>query len=375
MKEGWAKVQLVEVLKFKSGKHLSAKFMNSKGIIPVVGGNGIAGYHNKANLTGENVIIGRVGANCGNVHYFKEELWLTDNAFKVIDESSLFDFKFLSFLLMSKRLNQFARSSAQPVISNSALKGVTISFPTDKSEQAQIVALLDKAFAEIDRAKTHLEQNIRNAEELFQSRLNELFHQQGPDWEEKKLGEVCKIESKLVNPTDADQLNKLHVGGGNIQSGTGRIIGLKTAKEEGLTSAKYSFSSENVVLYNKIRPYLKKVALPDFNGLCSADMYPLTVNPFYIDREYLYFLLISESFTRYAEAGSDRAGIPKVNRKHLFAYNFLLPNLKQQKKAVEILNVTLHQTNNIISNYQTQNQSLEELKQSLLERAFAGELS
>jgi type I restriction enzyme S subunit len=64
-----------------------------------------------------------------------------------------------------------------------------------------------------------------------------------------------------------------HVGAGNMITGSDELVGVMTAREEKLISGKYFFD-ETMVLYSKIRPYLRKAARPDFSGLCSADVYP-----------------------------------------------------------------------------------------------------
>lgn len=109
-----------------------------------------------------------------------------------------------------------------------------------------------------------------------------------------------------------------------------------TAEEEGLKSGKFLFD-ERMVLYSKIRPYLRKVARPDFSGLCSADVYPLRPASGRLDRDFLSHLLMTPEFTDYAVLGSARAGMPKVNREHLFAFEFLLPPLAEQQRIVAIL--------------------------------------
>src|SRR5690606_38942364 len=117
--EGWEEQLFENCFKLKSGVNLTAKNM-TEGEYPVFGGNGIAGYHNEYNLSGSNVIIGRVGALCGNVRHINENIWLTDNAFKVVDFKFDFDHSFLTYLLNHKDLRSYARQAAQPVISNSS---------------------------------------------------------------------------------------------------------------------------------------------------------------------------------------------------------------------------------------------------------------
>jgi type I restriction enzyme S subunit len=150
-------------------------------------------------------------------------------------------------------------------------------------------------------------------------------------WQSRLLGEVCEISSALVDPRGDEYLDMMHVGGANIESQTGELIELKTAREEGLISGKFVFD-DTAVLYSKIRPYLMKVARPNFRGLCSADIYPLSVKPDQLDRDYLFYVLLSSKFTDFANAGSARAAMPKVNRDHLFAFPVFLPPVPEQQR-------------------------------------------
>ena len=77
---GWAVTRLGEVVRVSSGNYLPAKTM-VKGEVPVFGGNGITGFHDTVNVEKPTVVIGRVGALCGNVHLTPPKAWVTDNAF------------------------------------------------------------------------------------------------------------------------------------------------------------------------------------------------------------------------------------------------------------------------------------------------------
>jgi len=149
--------------------------MIENGKFPVYGGNGIAGMYDKFNLSNSNIIIGRVGALCGNVRHIKEKIWLTDNAFKITDWKYDFDHAFLAYLLNFKNLRSYARQAAQPVISNSSLENVLLQFPKLKAEQKSIVTKLDALSKETKKLETIYKQKLANLEELKKSVLKKAF--------------------------------------------------------------------------------------------------------------------------------------------------------------------------------------------------------
>jgi len=240
-------------------------------------------------------------------------------------------------------------------------------------EQQRIVGILDDAIDGIATVKANAEKNLKNARALFESHLQSVFTQRGEGWVEKKLGDICAITSTLVDPRKDEFIDLTHVGAGNIKPQTGVFVELKTAREEDLISGKFLFD-ESMVLYSKIRPYLMKVARPRFNGLCSADMYPLAPLPNEITRDYLFHLLLSNHFTDYAIQGSARAGMPKVNREHLFEFRVWLPAVKKQKELASKLDALHEETQHLEFIYQQKLAALDELKKSLLHQAFSGEL-
>lgn len=268
-------------------------------------------------------------------------------------------------------------------ISRKNLENIKIPVPP-LSEQKRIVKFLDEEFSKIDTLKTNAETNLKNAKELFettlekelnpQSRHSERSEESSADlpsgWGWKTLGDVCEILSDLINPTEEKYLNMYHIGGANIESETGRIIDLKTSEEEGLTSGKFFFD-DSVVLYNKIRPYLKKVARPNFAGICSADMYPLSPKNGML-KDFLYYILIASDFTDYAIKHSDRAGMPKLNRKALFVYEFPLPPLSVQKEIVVRLDKLSENVKRLEANYKQIIANCDELKKTTLKQTFQG---
>lgn len=272
-------------------------------------------------------------------------------------------------------LDQIAKSKggvAQQNLSLAQVRNFKIPVPP-LAEQQRIVGVLDEAFAGLATAQAHAEKNLQNARAIFESHLESVFTSRSGQGDERCLGDVCDITSTLVDPQKSEFLDLTHVGAGNIVSQTGVLIDLKTAREEMLISGKFLFD-ETMVLYSKIRPYLMKVALPTFRGLCSADIYPLAPNPSALARDYLYFLLLSRGFTEYAIRGSARAGMPKVNREHLFQFTFWLPDLATQKSKAARLGELITETQRLETLYQRKLAALAELKKSLLHQAFTGAL-
>lgn len=187
MKQGWEEQYFENCFKLKSGDNLTSKNMSENGNYPVFGGNGIAGYHNEFNLSGSNVIIGRVGALCGNVRHLTENIWLTDNAFRIVGFKFDFDHSFLTYLLNYKDLRSYARQAAQPVISNSSLKDVVLQFPKSLTEQQRIVAILDEAFAAIDKAKANASKTSRMPKSFLKATCRECLIEMGMDGKRKDL--------------------------------------------------------------------------------------------------------------------------------------------------------------------------------------------
>lgn len=306
----------------------------------------------------------------GDRFYFKDAsvLWLNKDA----EVSSEFINLWLKSPLFFDQLDK-GNGATVDTLTIKRLKGVLVDLPP-LPEQKRIVAILDEAFAGIDAAVANTEKNIANGRELFESYLNGVFTRKGEGWVEKTLGEVCRINSKLVDPREPEFIDLPHLGAGNMVSRTGELIEIQTAREEGLISGKFLFD-EKMVLYSKIRPYLMKACMPDFKGLCSADVYPLSSIDGNIDRSYLFHLLMSQHFTDYAIVGSGRAGMPKVNRDHLFKYSVSLPDIAEQRQFAAKFDDLFAETNRLETIYQQKLAALAELKQTLLQKAFAGELT
>ena len=145
-----------------------------------------------------------------------------------------------------------------------------------------------------------------------------------------RLGDVAWIRASIVDPTHQHLRELPHVNAENIVPLTGELLRVQSAAKDGMESGKYQFDAGDV-LYSKLRPYLRKAAIPEFAGLCSADMYPLKTDRSRLLPSYLRLLLVSDQFNLYAGEASARSRMPKLNRDQLFAYELFLPALDRQR--------------------------------------------
>ena len=138
--KNWSSRPLQQLVKWKSGEFLPAKAMQSTGTHAVYGGNGITGYHDSFMFDKPVIVLGRVGAYCGAVHYTKPKSWVTDNALYAAEKSSDLIDGFLVSALHQANLNQYSNSSGQPLISGQRISNVPILVPPLALQQRYCVA-------------------------------------------------------------------------------------------------------------------------------------------------------------------------------------------------------------------------------------------
>lgn len=169
------KKTIQEIFKIKSWNFLPKSNMKESGEYHVYGGNWINGKHDQYNLDWENIIIGRVWALCGNVRLVVWKFWLTDNAFYIseylIDNINK---SYLKNILEFLKLWETANKAAQPVISYKSISSILIPLPTLPRQQ-EIVAHLDRVFAETALLQQVYYTQISDLEKLKQSLLQDAF--------------------------------------------------------------------------------------------------------------------------------------------------------------------------------------------------------
>lgn len=237
---------------------------------------------------------------------------------------------FLAFILNTKDFWKYAIANADGSMSKRInvknLLKYTFNLPPidDQKRIAELFWAADNTI----RKKENIISDLYQLKEIV---TNELIAELTLGTDEVYLGDLIEYANGQVDPRE-EPYNKMPlVAPNHIESNTGKLLNIETAEEQHAISGKYFFRKGNII-YSKIRPALNKVIIVDFDGLCSADMYPITPKDDRLSVQFLYYLLTSRLFVDYATMESVRTSIPKLNRAAMskFRFSYLQPIMQSE---------------------------------------------
>lgn len=171
--EHWEIKKLKYILRVKSGDGIKSEEIDFEGTYPVYGGNGIMGYTENYNSDRLDIIIGRVGAKCGNVRLVNGKKWISDNAL-VADLFEGYVYKLISILLESINLNSLANQNAQPLITGTLVRDKIVAIPSNIKEQDEIVQYIEIEAKRIDGTISKIEKEIELLQEYRTALISEV---------------------------------------------------------------------------------------------------------------------------------------------------------------------------------------------------------
>ena len=262
---------------------------------------------------------------------FKDEIY-NEYAFRVFD-ASLEKINYSGF-----------QGSGIKHLDKKFIKDLTFAIPP-LPEQKKILSILTS----VDEVIENTQKQIDKLQDLKKATMKELLtkgigHTEFKDselgripksWEFKALNEIVSIPNGQVDPKIEPYASMPHIGSGNIISWTCQIKDVQTAYQSGQISGKYLFNV-NHILYSKVRPNLAKVCMPQCDGVCSADIYPLLPKK-QISDKFIFQYLLTEQFTKTATEVSERTGMPKINRQDLSVIKLPVPPFKEQLEIAKII--------------------------------------
>lgn len=260
-------------------------------------------------------------------------------------------------------------------INKTQIESIPIPLPPLPKQQ-RIVSILDQAFAAIARAKANAEQNLKNARELFESYLQGVFERKGDGWEEKKLGEVL-VKTENTDPTKNPEAEFTYLDVSSVNKDTKEIENPTIMLGKDAPSRAKKLIRSGDVIFATVRPTHSRVALipEEFDEqVCSTGYFVLRTKESVINKLVFYFLL-TNSFNSKMEKLQRGASYPAVTDNDVKNILFRFPKSKEdQKFIVRQLDALRTETQKLEALYQKKIDNLEELKKSILQKAFAGEL-
>jgi len=358
MKQGWEYGILEDAVNKGSSNISLKKIKGDEGDYPVFGAKGFVQNVSFYQQESEYLGIIKDGAGIGRVSRHPEKSSIIATMQYILPKKG-FDIQFINYFLNYIDFEKYRTGSTIPHIYYKDYKSEP--FPlVNIDEQKRIVVKLDECFEAIDKARANVEKNLNNAKELFQSQLNQIFSQKGDGWVEKKLGEVCEnLDSRRIPITKNKRISGdiPYYGASGIVDYVADFIfneDLLLVSEDGanLLARTYpiAFSVSGKTWVNNHAHALK------FDNIGS--------------QKFIEYYLNSIKLDDYVSGMAQ----PKLNQKMLNAIIVPYPEIKTQEKIVSNFDDLKSQTQSLESNYQQELDALDELKKSILQKAFNGEL-
>ena len=351
-----------------------------EGGVPYYGASGIVDYVKDFIFDEDLLLVSEDGANLLARTYpiafsVTGKTWVNNHAHALKFNEPVTQ-KFVEYYLNSISLKDFISGMAQPKLNQKSLNSIPVSIPAI-SEQKRIVALLDTVFADLEQTRSKTEQNLKNARELFDSYLQQVFSQKGEGWIDKTLGEAVVVERgssprpiKKYQTDSTDGVNWIKIGD------TKGITKYITSTKEKITKEGAEKSRRvdagDFILSNSMsfgKPYIMGIS-----GYIHDGWFVFRL-PDYIDTEFFYYLLSSPFVQKQFQTLSSGAIVKNISGDLVKKASLPIPPLSVQKTIASKLDETSKEIEKLESIYTKKLNSMDELKKSILQKAFSGELT
>jgi type I restriction enzyme, S subunit len=340
------------------------------------------------------ILMASSGATFGKTAWVRKQdlpLMMNTSVIRLHNNSNDLDLKFLWYFLKSEfflgQIKIMITGSAQPNFGPTHLKKSKILLPSTPT-QKQIVTKLDHILGELEVKKKEIlsliEQNKERIDFFEKNWMSYVIdreiekHPQRNEWVETSLGETFDDFNQRWLPSTKNEIVN-YIGLENIESNTGNLVNFTPTESLKIKSSKNIFT-KNEVLYGKLRPYLNKVHLPEFDGICSTDILSLTPKS-NIDRQFLAYFLRSQLVLSHVNKSVHGTKMPRTKIQVLQEFLIQLPDLPIQKQIIQNLKSAEEkfqsqkkQFENIKNNYESKIKYINHIQSSVLDSAFSGKL-
>jgi type I restriction enzyme, S subunit len=291
--------------------------------------------------------------------------------------------RFLFYFLFTKHfmgaMEQLQKGASYPAVNDSEVSCQTISIPP-LSEQKRIVSIVDEAFEAIDIAIDNTKQNLTNARELFESYLNAIFTQKGDGWEEKKLEDVCesiidcinKTASVIEEPSPFKMIRTTNVRNGCVNIDSVRYVTEETYRQ---WTRRQTPKKGDVLLTREAPMGEVGMILTDDRVFLGQRIVSYRTDSNKLDNNFLLYALQSSDLQNQIKAFASGSTVQHMRVPDTKILRISIPSLLTQRQVVQKINCLRTQSQRLEAIYRQKLTALNELKQSILHKAFTGELT
>ncbi|MEM3402629.1 MAG: restriction endonuclease subunit S [Nitrososphaerota archaeon] len=376
----WEVVRLDDIISLEYGKGLSERERIS-GRYPVVGSNGIVGYHGQALVKGPGIVVGRKGT-IGAVTWLNSDFWPIDTTYYVKLKKEQINWKWLFFALIKLNLPKLRLSDVVPGLKRELAYSLKLPLPRF-SEQCKIAEVLSTVDEAIRRTGEVIAKTERLKKGLMQTLLTRgIGHKEFKDteigripkeWEVVKLKDVVEVNKESKDPArEMPNETFIYVDIDSVEEATGKIRNPKRILGKEAPSRARRVIHENDVIMSTVRPYLKAFAVIPReldNQICSTGFAVLScrndILPYF-----LLNILFSDRVINQCNRMMVGGQYPALNQSQVSEIKIPLPPIYEQQKIAEIL-LTIDKKLEIERNEKAK---LERIKQGLMDLLLTGKI-
>lgn len=372
---GWIEKKLGEVCTLQRGFDLPTRD-REKGDYPLISSSGCTDNQAEAKVSAPGVVTGRSGS-IGAVFFIEKDFWPLNTTLYVKDFHGN-DPRFVFHLLNKFDLKRFSSGSGVPTLNRNSVHDELVYITPEISEQKRIVSIVDEAFEAIDLAIDNTKQNLTNASELFDSYLNAIFTQKGDGWVDEVIEDHVKfIDYRGRTPNKTEKGMRL-ITAKNVKMGF-----LQTEPQEFVDPDIYDtwmtrgIPKKYDVLFTTEAPMGNVAQLDTDEKVAFAQrIIIMQPHPKFIDSTFLKFLLLSNVVQNRIKDKGTGATVQGIKASLLKKIVISYPSeIINQKDIVLKLDALRAETQRLEAIYRQKLAALNELKQSILHKAFTGELT
>ena len=365
MAESWQKLKLGDFIALEYGKPLDKSKRKDSGMYPAYGANGVKCRSDEFYFDKKTIIVGRKGS-AGEITLTKEKFWPLDVTYFIKFDDDKYDLKFIYHLLSRLNLPSLA-TGVKPGINRNNVYAIEVFVPK-LTEQKSIVTLLDTVFTDLEQTRAKTEQNLKNARELFESYLEQIFSQKGKGWGEDKLKSVCR----LINGRAYKKPEMLSEGKYPLLR-VGNFFTNRSWYYSDLELHEDKYCNNGDLLYAWSASFGPRI-WEGGKTIYHYHIWKTDINSKLILKNFLFYWFYWDATNVKKEHGAGSTMI-HVSMTSMNARNISYPSINEQKIIVNKIQRLDSKCKELEVIYKNKLNFIDELKKSILQKAFSGELT